>query len=230
MRNAGLRHNGRRDPPTGSDPELNGYHSHVRSDVFHLIPRGGRLIDFGGGDGTTAAALKAAGHAERIGVVDLVAPDPANTLDFAFQGDIADDGFVSRIAEAEGPFDTILALDVLEHFVDPWAVVARLHGLLKPGGALVASLPNVRFYRVSLPLLTRGRWDYADAGVLDRTHLRFFVRDTAIALMTSSGLALDRYEPRPPARARDRLINRLLLGLPSDLFAMQHYLRVKRTD
>lgn len=207
---------------------MNAYHSHVRSDVFHLIPQGGTLIDFGGGDGATAAAIKAAGLAERVGLVDLVAPNPANTVDFAFQGDITDDAFVARIAEGEGPFDTILCLDVLEHFVDPWTVVKRLHGLLKPGGAMVASLPNVRFYGVSLPLLLRGKWDYNEAGVLDRTHLRFFVRDTAIALMTSSGLTLDRCESRPPARTRDRLINRALLGLPGDLFALQHYLRVVR--
>ncbi len=54
---------------------------------------------------------------------------------------------------------------------------------------IVASLPNVRHYRVSGGLLFRGRWHLQDAGILDRTHLRFFVKDTMIELLTHSGLS-----------------------------------------
>ncbi|WP_208103072.1 hypothetical protein, partial [Escherichia coli] len=48
------------------------------------------------------------------------------------------------------------------------------------------SLPNVRHYSVVLPLLFGGRWDYEDAGLLDRTHLRFFTKASAKALLSSS--------------------------------------------
>jgi 2-polyprenyl-3-methyl-5-hydroxy-6-metoxy-1,4-benzoquinol methylase len=202
------------------------YHSHVRSDVFGLIPRGGSVLDFGGGDGATAAALKASGHVDRIGVADLVAPDPANRIDFSFQGDLSQPEALRRIAEEHGPFDTILCLDILEHLVDPWTMVGRLHGLLKPGGCIVASIPNVRHYSVLLPLLA-GRWDYQDAEILDRTHLRFFTRESAVALMTGSGLALEAIFANPRRRRRDLMIQRATLGLLSGVLALQYLVRVR---
>lgn len=202
------------------------YHSHVRRDVFPLIPRGGKVLDFGGGDGATAAALKAAGHVDCIGVADLVPPDPAHAIDFSFQGDLSRPEALARIAADHGPFDTILCLDILEHLVDPWTMVAHLHGLLKPGGCIVASVPNVRHYSVLLPLLG-GHWRYRDAGVLDRTHLRFFTRDTAVELMTSSGLAVEQVKANARGRRRDQMLQRLSGGLFSGVMALQYLVRVR---
>jgi len=88
--------------------------------------------------------------------------------------------------------DLILCLDVLEHLVDPWRVTSFLQKLLKPGGALIISVPNIRNRDILFPLLFKGKWDYTEAGVLDKTHLRFFVRRTAIELVESSGLTVDK--------------------------------------
>lgn len=211
-----------------SAPPPANYHSLVRGEVFHLVPAGGRLLDFGGGDGATAAALKRRDPAALVGVADRVPPAPGNLLDFAFQGDLADPATLDRLAAVHGPFDTILCLDVLEHFADPWAVVARLHAMLAPGGCLVASVPNVRFYGVSLPLLLRGDWRYTDAGVLDRTHLRFFGKVQAIELLTGSGLVLEAIESPIPRARRLQLANLLSLGLLRGLLCQQFLLRVRR--
>ncbi|MFA7585208.1 MAG: methyltransferase domain-containing protein [Novosphingobium sp.] len=204
------------------------YHSLVRREVFHLIPRGGCVLDVGGGDGATAAALRASGHVARIGVVDRVAPAPGHRLDFAVQGDLGDPALLAGLGEREGPFDTILCLDVLEHFADPWHLVAQLHGLLAPGGCIVASIPNVQYYEVVLPLLLRGEWRYRDAGVLDRTHLRFFGRREAAQLLTSGGLRLDVIEPCRPGARRLRWANALSFGLLSGFLSQQFLLRVVR--
>jgi SAM-dependent methyltransferase len=85
------------------------------------------------------------------------------------------------------PFDAILCLDVLEHLRDPWGVARRLAELLRPGGVMIASIPNIAHYRIIVGLL-RGRWTYAPSGILDHTHLRFFTRDTAIDLLRQAGL------------------------------------------
>jgi len=82
--------------------------------------------------------------------------------------------------------DCVIFSDVLEHTSDPWAVLRRWRSVLAPGGTLVVSLPNVAHKSVLRPLL-RGRFDYADEGVLDRTHLRFFTRVTAIEMIEACG-------------------------------------------
>ena len=207
------------------------YHSHVRSDVFPFLPEdGGTLLDIGGGDGATASAIKAQGLADRVGVADMVKPAASSTLDFDYQGDLTADGFIEKIGAEQGPFDTILACDILEHFVDPWTIVARLHAQLKPGGALVASIPNVRHRRVSGGLLVGGRWTYVDSGILDRTHLRFFVRETACELVASSGLRIEEVAPLPSGSRIDRALVKLPLPGIQSLAALQYAIRARRID
>jgi 2-polyprenyl-3-methyl-5-hydroxy-6-metoxy-1,4-benzoquinol methylase len=191
------------------------------------------VLDVGGGTGATAGYLKRLGRATRAGTVDLVraeSPDP--DLDFQLAGNLNDESFVETIIAEEAPFDTILCLDVLEHLVDPWQVVERLHQGLRPGGVLIASLPNVRHYRVSGGLLFRGRWYLEDAGICDRTHLRFFVRDTAIELVTHSGLVLEDVMAPLPERRRGlvRLFRRATFGIFDNLISVRYVIRVRRVD
>jgi 2-polyprenyl-3-methyl-5-hydroxy-6-metoxy-1,4-benzoquinol methylase len=71
-------------------------------------------------------------------------------------------------------YDLIVFADVLEHLPDPWAALRRLRAVAAPGCRLLVSVPNVRHYKVSLPLLFRGEFRYENAGIMDRTHLHFF--------------------------------------------------------
>jgi 2-polyprenyl-3-methyl-5-hydroxy-6-metoxy-1,4-benzoquinol methylase len=86
-----------------------------------------------------------------------------------------------------GTFDVILLGDVIEHFRDPQAVIADLLTLLRPDGRVVISVPHVGFIDVRLMLL-EGQWAYQDDGLLDRTHLRWFTRDSLRALLAGCGL------------------------------------------
>lgn len=52
---------------------------------------------------------------------------------------------------------------------------------------MVASIPTVRHASVVVPLVRGGRWDYADDGLLDRTHLRFFTKATMAELFVDAG-------------------------------------------
>ncbi|MBE7459350.1 MAG: class I SAM-dependent methyltransferase [Zoogloeaceae bacterium] len=75
-----------------------------------------------------------------------------------------------------GNYDLIMLADVLEHLVDPWAVLRLLHDKTNSECKMLLSVPNVRHYKVTLPLLFRGEFRYTDAGIMDRTHLHFFTR------------------------------------------------------
>ena len=76
--------------------------------------------------------------------------------------------------------------DLLEHLNDPWQAVSNIYKLLKPGGALLASLPNVQHISVVMDLL-HGFWHYEEAGILDRTHLRFFTRNSVAEMIVQAG-------------------------------------------
>lgn len=203
----------------------NAYHDHIRMDVLPHIPQaapfktGGeqnsrQLLDLGGGIGATAFTAKEMGLADKVGVADLVDnTDSAIALDFSFQGNLENPDFIDHIVAERGQFDIILALDILEHLVDPWATVKKLHESLKPEGILVASIPNVRNYRALFPLLFKNQWTYRDSGILDRTHLRFFVRETAIDLASWSGLTVEKVVPSAVGGGKIKLIRRLTLGL-----------------
>lgn len=86
--------------------------------------------------------------------------------------------------------------DVLEHLSDPARVLASLNHSLREDGIVIVSVPNVAHIWVRLQLLL-GRFDYADRGILDRTHLRFFTRRSFLRLLAEAKLALVELMPTP---------------------------------
>src|SRR4030067_687595 len=84
-------------------------------------------------------------------------------------------------------FDCIVSNDVLEHLVDPYEVLTRLKGKLSGKGVIVASIPNVRHISVLKDLILKKQWRYADDGILDRTHLRFFTRRSILGMFEGLG-------------------------------------------
>ena len=93
-------------------------------------------------------------------------------------------------AEIKERFDYIIMGDVVEHLLDPWAAIQNMRELLVPGGAIVASIPNVAHIS-NLYNVLGGRWTYEDMGLLDRTHFRFFTRQEIIKLFEGANLAVD---------------------------------------
>ena len=208
---------------TASAPKR--YFATARTEIApHLPQRVARLLDLGCGEGATTCFVRSLRPVDWAGGIELM-PDAAT----AAQG-ICDRVWCGNIEamspETEipaGSLDLILCLDVLEHLADPWTVVRRLSPLLRPGGRLIVSLPNIRHWKFIWRLLTRADFNYRDAGLLDRTHLRFFVRHTAVALAESGGLRLvsaGNAHPWPWHDGRG-LLSRATLGGLDDLMIKQ---------
>lgn len=83
-------------------------------------------------------------------------------------------------------FDVVLMLDILEHLRDPADLLRKLAPYVRPTGWGVISLPNVAHLSLRLALL-EGQFRYRDAGLLDRTHLRFFDRRGVDRLLEEAG-------------------------------------------
>lgn len=162
-----------------------------RPEVQALIPADARrILDLGCSSGALGAAIKQRQTAEVIGVeVDAAyAHDARQRLDAVFNSDL--EGFFVDAAQDLGAFDCVVAADVLEHLRDPWTVLKSATALLRPGGALVISLPNVRYWETFWQLAVRGTWPRRDEGIFDRTHLRWFTQYDARVLVEESGVAI----------------------------------------
>lgn len=79
--------------------------------------------------------------------------------------------------------------DVLEHFRDPWAVVRNIRSVLPNNGCIVACIPNAQNWSL-IARLAVGDFRYEDMGLLDRTHLRFFTRQTIFELFEAEGFKI----------------------------------------
>ncbi|HEY7519592.1 MAG TPA: class I SAM-dependent methyltransferase [Methylomirabilota bacterium] len=153
---------------------------------------GRRLLDVGAADGLLSRHLT-----ERGWKVTGIEADPAMAAAGAAHCEqmlVAD---LNRgVPALDGLFDTIVCADVLEHLADPAAVLPALLTALAPGGDVVISVPNVAHLWMRLSLLA-GCFQYADRGILDRTHLRFFTRRTLDELLDGAGLEVLRRATTP---------------------------------
>jgi SAM-dependent methyltransferase len=120
-----------------------------------------------------------------------------------------------EIADWGGPFDVIVYGDVLEHLKDPLTVLTSINRQLKPDGLVVVSVPNSAHAWVRLQMFF-GRFDYAERGILDKTHLRFFTFASFSRLLREAGLTpvQVRTTPAPlplvvPQRYHGRILNLL---------------------
>ena len=84
-------------------------------------------------------------------------------------------------------YDLLSMADVLEHLVDPWTALRQLRERTQAGCRLLLSVPNVRHYKVSMPLLFKGEFRYTDQGIMDRTHLHFYTRDSLAETLQDCG-------------------------------------------
>jgi 2-polyprenyl-3-methyl-5-hydroxy-6-metoxy-1,4-benzoquinol methylase len=198
------------------------------------VPDGARVLDVGCSTGYMAERLVARGCA----VVGFERDSASAALaerwcERVVVGDVEDP---EGRALLQGPFDVVLLGDVLEHLVDPWDTLRFVRGLIADDGIAVVSLPNVAAWPVRVGLLA-GRFEYAEFGLLDRTHLRFFTRATALELADRAGFVVERerfaHLERPPGPLRRALplpmslVDRALARLAPGLFAQQFVLRLR---
>ena len=199
------------------------YYQHVRTELIDEIPRGEhRILEVGCAEGATCLALKNKGCASETVGIELISEAAAiakKNLDHVVCGDL-EKLTLSESWFIEDAFDYIICGDVLEHLNDPWSQLKRLSKFLKPGGKIIVSLPNIRYYGVSFPLIFKDDWEYRDSGILDSTHLRFFTKKTGRKLLIDAGLSEVNCVPLIHRR-RDKTLSKCSFGLLTGLVSPQ---------
>lgn len=195
-----------------------GYFASDRAELVRQLPRPvGRVLDVGCGEGRTGASLRQAGATRIVGIEldKTAAAAAAESYDEVREGPVE-----SELDASDGPFDTILLYDVLEHLVDPWEVLRRLHGVAAPGARVHVSIPNARHWTLLRDLALRGTFGYTPAEHRDVTHLHWFTRSDLVELLGSTGWAVDRVD-FGALRPVSRLAATLTRNLSAELLAYQ---------
>jgi 2-polyprenyl-3-methyl-5-hydroxy-6-metoxy-1,4-benzoquinol methylase len=199
-------------------PKPESYYGIARTDAIPRLPDPlGRVLDIGCGAGATGALLRKRGPERLIGIeiVPEAAEIAAGIYDQVLTGPVE-----QMLDQVEGPVDTILCYDVLEHLVDPSAVLRRLATLAAPGARLHISVPNVRHFSVAYNIYLRGTFGYTTSGLRDSTHLRWFTPRDIAQLVRDAGFTVVQSTHAPLPAWREKL-DRLTGGRSSQFLSMQ---------
>jgi tetratricopeptide (TPR) repeat protein len=183
--------------PRRDEAIIDAYFLHRRDEIISAVPPSAvSILDIGCGGGMLGKALKELRKDRRVVGIELNADAAAYArkyLDSVYQSDV--ESFDPPFSKAE--FDCIVFADILEHLKNPWFLVKHYTHFLKPGGKVVASIPNVRYLGILRDLIQHGTWEYQNEGILDRTHLRFFTRKDFENLLRDADIQVEsmRYLP-----------------------------------
>jgi SAM-dependent methyltransferase len=162
------------------------YSSH--SVILDLLGAGNnrRVLDVGAAHGYLAAVLRNRGfRVTGIEADRALAEEAAKYCETCFRANLDD-----PLPDLVHQFNAVVFGDVLEHLKDPLDLLRKIAGqYLAKDGIVIISLPNVANFYVRLKLLA-GQFDYAERGILDRTHLRFFTRRTFCEMLDEAGLEI----------------------------------------
>jgi 2-polyprenyl-3-methyl-5-hydroxy-6-metoxy-1,4-benzoquinol methylase len=193
-------------------------YSSVNPNVLSAVA-GQRILDIGCGDGSLGAELRARGATELVGIelVEEAANKASRIFDTVVHSPVEE---VDLLGLGGDTFDTLIAADVLEHLVDPWAQLSRWRDWVKPMGRLVISVPNLRHWKVLVDLAVSGRFDYEPTGgVMDITHLRWFTKRSLAEELRRTGWDAERW--LRPRGGRAMGVDRLTGRVASDFLIRQ---------
>lgn len=166
-------------------------HENHNPDLLNLVPRNAKtIIEIGCSSGALARKYKKINSGcQYVGVerVAEYAKLAERYCDLVIELDIeraSEKFFLDNLA-----CDCWIFGDVLEHLVDPWLLLSRIRKIIPASGSVVACIPNAQHWSVQARL-SCGDFRYENAGLLDRTHLRFFTKHTIMEMFNNAGFKI----------------------------------------
>lgn len=160
----------------------------VRDDILRMVPQDGHVIgSVGCGCGATEAVLVRQGRlvhgvdvspgaisVARTRLTSATLVTPGQTLPFA-----------------PASLDGLILADVLEHMPQAWDVLRQYADLVRPGGWVVISVPNMLWVSAFYRYVIRGDWPEQDEGIFDKTHLQFMTHRRLERWCGDAGLVVE---------------------------------------
>lgn len=181
-----------------------------RCRIFSLIPHGSKVLEIGIGSGKLANLLtmskKCSVHC--VEKDTLMAGIAKNKCVEILNMDIEN----AELPYEHGFFDCIILGNVLEHMKEPTKVLIELKKYLSRNGFLIYSVPNIVNWHSRLTIFL-GKFEYAESGIFDRTHLRFYDLNSAKKLAEDAGYSIVSLDVTPSIYFFREKLNFLWYGL-----------------
>lgn len=201
-----------------------------------LIPASQRLLDVGCGNGAFGLLVQQK-------VVEIHGIECAEDAVERAQGrgvrvrrcDLNRDPF----PYADGWFDAVACLDVIEHVLDPRRLLREIQRVLRPGGVLILTTPNLRYIHFLSQLLFSGRFPRTsnDPEGYDGGHLHYFTFADVRALLTEANFdAIEQYglyrwtRLSPWGRTKEAIKGLLGERVKREFFSSAVVMRARRSD
>ncbi|MAZ70761.1 MAG: methyltransferase [Porticoccus sp.] len=198
------------------------YYRQARPEMLdHMAWNVGCCLEVGCGSGNFAQLVKKHKNVSEywgIEIEEQSAKEAKKTLNRVLLGNAEE--LVEQLPN--NYFDTVVFNDSLEHLVDPLGLLKIIKTKLTAKGHIVASIPNVRYYKNLYNLIFKKQWCYEDSGILDRTHLRFFTQQSIIDTFAEAGFNVNSIQGVNGTRKlKIRLLGPLTFGLLGDISYLQ---------
>ncbi len=207
-----------------------GYYENIRMEMVTLCPENAKtLLDVGCSEGNFAAHLKMTKNVEAWGIemMESHAKKAVSKLDKVLIGTC--ESQIRKLPDQY--FDVIYFNDVLEHLTDPNVVLQSIKAKLSPNGVLISSIPNIRYHKVLKDLIIKRDFKYANDGVMDNTHLRWFTSKSIQRMYADCGFEIISHQGINKTKSiKPYLYNIPLLFSAMDIFYVQFATVVKLTD
>ena len=172
------------------------YGSAVRSDLVNLFKKDRNqsinVLEIGCGTGATLLHIKNLYKNANLYGIEL--SKSLAKIASTYADIINEDVEKAILPYEENSFDYIILGDVLEHLKDPWKLLKDLNLFLKSDGYILASIPNIMHISVIREIIN-GSFTYQEAGILDKTHLRFFTLNEMYKMFESANLQVEEVHP-----------------------------------
>ena len=174
---------------------------HHERAIEHLRRRvavGSRVADIGCGQGAFALRMADAGM-DVVGI-DVVPASEQQADGFAYhEVDLFDPQARARFLDGrDEAFDAVVLIEVIEHVHDPWETLAFARELLRPGGVLLLSTPNITSFYSRFRFLTGGRFHQFEPADLEYGHINPMTAMMVQTVLDDTGFELIEKAPGPP--------------------------------
>jgi 2-polyprenyl-3-methyl-5-hydroxy-6-metoxy-1,4-benzoquinol methylase len=165
------------------------YYQHKRAKLFFLLPsKYFKVLEIGCADGSFRHNLKPDCEYWGVEPMEKMAEVAAKKIDKVLIGTYQ--SVINKIPNDY--FDLIICNDVIEHMSDHDAFLQSIMAKLVIDGCIIGSVPNVRYIMNLYELIIRKDWKYRDAGILDKSHLRFFSKKSLMRTFVEHGYKIEK--------------------------------------